>query len=118
MFSELWTCARDQAADSLQAIVAAGFFSAVPALILFLFLLVHSARSLSPFVEIDFRDVQRRVLKSKRQAIHPISVFYLCLLFWDIIIGLGWIVSVRWILRGQIETGAYCVTQGIISVLK
>jgi hypothetical protein len=50
------------------------------------------------------------------RGISPIKIFYMSLLFWDVIIGCGSMLNIRWIQRGQIMTGEYCVAQGKIPV--
>ena len=63
----------------------------------------------------DSRHFQSRVhkMRSQQKAILPITVFYLALLFWDIIQAIGCIANLQWIQSGQIVTGDFCVAQGM-----
>jgi hypothetical protein len=49
----------------------------------------------------------------RRQPIHTITVFYLVLLFWDVLIGINFTINIQWIQRGGVKMGDACVAQGI-----
>jgi hypothetical protein len=56
-------------------------------------------------------------MRQQGKDIFPITVFYLALLFWDVVQSIGCIVNLEWIQRGQIAKGNFCVTQAIIKQL-
>ena len=51
-----------------------------------------------------------------RRESTAIKIFYLYLLFWDTILGIGAILNLQWIQRSEIVTGNYCVAQGMTPV--
>ena len=56
---------------------------------------------------------QYGIARRGRGKILAITVFYLWLLFWDAMQGLGWILSIRWIQHSEVVTGNICTAQGI-----
>jgi hypothetical protein len=48
-----------------------------------------------------------------RKDLSPITLFYLSLLFWEIVQGIAWIINIEWIQRGRVVMGESCVAQGM-----
>jgi hypothetical protein len=55
-------------------------------------------------------------MRRRRENISPITLFYLSLLFWDVVQGMAWTISIQWIQTGRIVIGQSCVAQGMSSV--
>jgi hypothetical protein len=87
----------DEKRRFLISIVVAGFVSALLAFGLLLHLLYGVVR--------------------RRQGITPIKIFYLWLLFWDVIQGCSSMLNIQWVQRGQIVVGTVCMGQAIIKQL-
>jgi hypothetical protein len=50
------------------------------------------------------------------QPIHTITVFYLVLLFWDVLIGINITINIRWLQNGAVVMGDACIAQGVESI--
>lgn len=55
-----------------------------------------------------------KVYRSRRLVQRPMDLFVLMLFFFDIIMALGRVTSIKWVQEGKVYQGSYCTAQGII----
>jgi len=51
------------------------------------------------------------------EPIHTITIFYLALLFWDVLIGINFTINIQWLYNGAVVMGDACVAQAVIKQL-
>jgi len=51
------------------------------------------------------------------EPIHTITVFYLVLLFWDVLIGINFTINIHWLRNGAVVMGDACIAQAVIKQL-